>query len=210
MKSKYLLLMGCSILILAACGNTATTEPYSTEDILSTEYIQDTESETEADTIVEVEETIESTEIEETIAPTEAAESAPENDTNLVAEKPEETNSTNANTSNTKAYTVEDLDGDGYADLGKTTEFNGFLLLTDQVTVDTAKLFQTVSNAGFYNPVPWSNGCVYMIVPYGEWDTGADWLDAWLESQGLNCAGIGGGDYDLGSRAEMVYASKVY
>lgn len=72
MKSRLLAIMGCSILLLAACGNTVATEQDTTGAVLSTEYVQETECETvpeteietEMETDTEVEETIESTESE--------------------------------------------------------------------------------------------------------------------------------------------------
>jgi len=114
-------------------------------------------------------------------------------------------NNHNNSSSNTTVYSVEDRDGDGYADLGATTEFNGFLMPTEQVTVDTAKLDQAVCNAGYYNPVRWNNGCTYMIVPYGEFDKGVEFLINFATQNGIPLNSFGGGNWDLMGVAEFVY-----
>lgn len=90
-----------------------------------------------------------------------------------------------------------------------TTNFNGFLLPTEGVSQDTYSLFQTMANAGYYNPIAWNNGCYYMIVPAGEMEAGVEFFLTWLQGQGLTCTSIGGGYFDMYATAEELIADGV-
>lgn len=202
MKNKLLLITGCSILLLCTCGNNVSVEDTTTEDVPNTEYIQETEIETEMEPETQV-----VADIEETVASTDSVKE--ENESLDINDNTSEEGNTGVETPTdvtlTPNYSVEDRDGDGYADLGPTTEFNGFLMPTEQVTVDTAKLYQAVCNAGYYNPVYWNNGCTYMIVPDGEYDKGVDFLINYATQNGMPLNSLGGGNWDMMRVADFVY-----
>jgi len=82
-----------------------------------------------------------------------------------------------------------------------TVTYNGFVFSAD-MSADGHAYSQALANAGYYNPIAWSNGCYYMIVPAGESWAGVEFLMTWLNNQGLTCTSIGGGYFDMYAIAE--------
>lgn len=120
-------------------------------------------------------------------------------------------NTGNSNTGNggsttTKpAYSYDDLDGDGYADLGPVTEMNGFLIDTEDVTPQIAKNDLALSEAGYWNPILLDSGTYMMIIPYGEdyWD----FFDKWLQERGIWANSMGCSPWDKEGKAQQVGCS---
>lgn len=83
-----------------------------------------------------------------------------------------------------------------------TVTYNGFVLPAERAA--EGDYAQTVANAGYYNPVAWSNGCYYMLVPAGEQEAGVNFLMSWLNGQGLTCTSIGGSYFDIYATAEIL------
>ena len=109
-------------------------------------------------------------------------------------------------TSTKPSYSYDDLDGDGYADLGPVTNMNGFLIDTEDVIPQRAKKNQRLAEAGYWNPIYDEYfDCYYMIIPYGAdyWD----FFDKWLQEHGLWANSMGCEKWDKEGKAECVSCS---
>jgi len=118
----------------------------------------------------------------------------------LLDEKPVEQVSTGGVATDTAGDVVAQTpasSGDG------TVNYNGFVFSADS-SADNLALSQTLVNAGYYNPIIWSNGCYYMIVPAGEQEAGVYFIIEWLNGQGLTCNSVGASYFDNYAIAEII------
>lgn len=208
MKRKLLFIIGCSILLLFGCGNNASEENNTTEEVLNTEYIQEseietqieTETETESETLADVEETLESTEVEES-EPTET-----------------DTESTSSQSSSSSGNTWYDDEGFYYCitssrdlydyDGVKHTYYTGYaiapntgfkiLIEDDYIEREVRPIIKQLANAGYDVPMyDAESGNYYIIMADGESDEAferyADYMDAYAEQFGGYTESIGGG-----------------